>query len=96
MEYPISPEDARDKLAVGRLFQGLQHNECYKQLFKPYLDRMLEEADRKCHDYKIRADRGREAVIEYNTIKQILNFVVDGLENMKHATDYCKDNNISL
>ena len=94
MEYPVDEQDAREKVGLGRLIQGMHHNQGYTKLFHPFLLDLLDKADTKCHDYKIRTDRGMEAVVEYNTIKVILDFCGDIIENMKNAQEYLDDNNI--
>ena len=94
MEYPMGAEDALEKIALGRMVHLLQNNEGYTKLFKPILIQMLEDADAECHDYTVRVDRGKEAVVKYNTVKAILDICTDGLENMKEAMEYCRKNDI--
>ncbi len=96
MEFPIDEQDAREKVTKGRLIQGLHANQGYKQLLKPFLADALEKADKKCHDIKLREDRGKYAIAEYNAIKNILNFLDENIENMKSSVEYLKDNNISI
>jgi len=96
VEYPVDAQDAKEKIGLGRLIQGLEHNQGYSKLFKPFLMDLLEKADAKCHDYKIRADRGKEAVVEYNTVKVVMDFCDGIIENMKVAEEYCKDNDIQV
>ena len=96
MEYPVDTQDAQDKISIGRLTQGLVSNQGYQKLLKPFLADLLKKADDKCHDYKIRADRGKDAVVEYCTIKVIMDFISENIENMEHAIEYCRENNINI
>jgi len=94
MEYPVDAQDAREKLAKGRLIKGLMGSKGYVDLLKPFLLSSLEKADKKCHDIKLREDRGKHAIVEYNTIKNIVDFLQEHIENMEHSAEYLKDHNI--
>ncbi len=96
MEIPLDEQDARDKVGKGRLIQGLHANQGYKQLLKPFLAKMLEAADKKCHDIKLREDRGKYAIAEYNAVKSIVDFLCENVDNMKSSLEYLKEQNIDI
>lgn len=95
MTEPLNEEDARDKITTGSLIKRMVNSTGYIEVYKPFLMKLLNDADAKCHDFKLREDRGKYAVVEYNTIKKVLAICDEHIENMKSAMEYCRDNNIT-
>jgi len=96
MEYPVDEQDAREKIEKGRLIQGLKDNQGYKKLLQPFLFDIFKKADKKCHDIKLREDRGKYAIAEYCVIESIMKFLNEHIENMGYSVEYFKDNNIKF
>jgi len=96
MEYPISEQDAREQIQEGQLIQAMMNTKGYTKVFKKILMSMLQDADKKCHDFRLREDRGKYAIVRYNTIEEIVSICDVYIENMVNALQYCKDNDIAI
>ena len=96
MQLPINEQDAREMIQQGHQIQVMMGTLGYTKVFKTILDGMLHDADKGCHNFKLREDRGKYAVIRYNTIEEILSICDTYIENMEGAIQYLKEEGINF
>ena len=96
MQLPVNEQEAHEQIHQGRLIQVMMNTPGYTTVFKKILNGMLNDADKKCHSFKLREDRGKYAIIRYNTIEEIISICDTYIENMEGAIQYCKDEGIKF
>jgi hypothetical protein len=89
-------EDAIEKIRMGQVFYSTFKSEGFQQIFLGHLKAMLEKADKECHDFRLREDRGKYAIVKYNTLKKVIDLGDEIIRDMEDALDYCEDHNIKI
>lgn len=92
----MNEKELFEKIALGREFQITYGTTGFQKVYLGHLKAMLESADKKCHDFKLREDRGKYAIVEYNTIQKIMNISKDIIQDFENAINYCEIHNIEI
>lgn len=87
---------ALELITRGREFHTAYRTDGFQRIYLGHLQSMLQAADKKCHDFKLREDRGKYAIVEYNTIKKIIDLGDQIIKDMENALDYCEKHNIKI
>ena len=88
-------KDMLEKIAIGREFSHTYRSRGFQEILMPRIKAMLEKADKECHDFRLREDRGKYAIVKYNTIKKVMDLFDEIISDMEDAIEYCDDHNIT-
>ena len=80
----------------GREFDIMFRSKGFQQILLPRLKQFLIDADKKCHDFKLRNDYGKYAVVEYNTLKKVMDLFDNIYKEMDRGLEYCRNHNINV
>jgi len=92
----MNKEDLYEQITAGREFATTLNSPGFQQILMPRLKALLEKADKDCHNFRLREDRGKYAIVKYNTIKDIMKLFDDIVTDMERALDYCEKHNIKI
>jgi hypothetical protein len=80
----------------GREFYHTYTTKGFQEIFIPRLKILLEKADQKCHDLKLRADYGKAAIVEYNTLARIFKLFEDIQKDAEQGREYLRSKGINI